>query len=350
MTTNHEELTCANCGCIIGYGDDFEHDGKIYCSDCFFEEFACCDHCGETVDVDDLVSVNNGEMYVCSDCADYHYTRCDHCGNYFTDRHIWAEDNYRAICNNCSDDYYVCSDCGDIVHYNDVVWHGDEPYCEYCAPEESEYIHDYSYKPHWNELRTDEDSDDCRLYGVELEIDDGDDAAECSEALNDINDHFIMKHDGSLNSEGIEIVTHPASLAFHRFELGWDEITQTAINHGYKSHDTTTCGLHVHIGREALQIDTPDKLVVLVDRLWNNLVTFSRREYRQLDDWAKKPNSEVTEADTPEIRKDKLDKVKSRGRYQAVNLRNDSTVEIRIFRGTLKTNTIIATLHIPTAL
>lgn len=284
MTTNHEELTCASCGCIIDDGDDYEHDGKTYCSDCFYEEFAICDHCGAVVDADDLVSINNGDRYVCSECADEHYTRCDHCGEYFTSRHIWAEDSERAICNDCSDDYYICTECGDIVHYDYVIWRNDTPYCsEYCAPEESGYIHEYGYKPDWDELRTNEDSDDCRLYGVELEIDDGADAAECSEALDAVNDHFIMKHDGSLHPEGIEIVTHPASLAFHRYELGWDEIARTARNHGYKSHDTTTCGLHVHIGRDALQADTPDKLVILVDRLWNNLVTFSRREYRQLE-------------------------------------------------------------------
>ena len=35
-----------------------------------------------------------------------------------------------------------------------------------------------------------------------------------------------------------------------------------------------------------------------------------------------------------------------KGRYQAVNLKNSSTIEIRIFRGTLKTNTILATLQL----
>ncbi len=33
------------------------------------------------------------------------------------------------------------------------------------------------------------------------------------------------------------------------------------------------------------------------------------------------------------------------GRYAAVNLQNHSTVEIRIFRGTLKLNTLLATLQ-----
>ena len=38
------------------------------------------------------------------------------------------------------------------------------------------------------------------------------------------------------------------------------------------------------------------------------------------------------------------------GRYTAVNLTNEDTVEIRIFRGTLKYNTLIATLQLVNAI
>ena len=46
--------------------------------------------------------------------------------------------------------------------------------------------------------------------------------------------------------------------------------------------------------------------------------------------------------------KDIIDKVKDtkyRGRYQGINLENQNTIEFRIFRGTLKLNTFIATLQ-----
>ena len=36
----------------------------------------------------------------------------------------------------------------------------------------------------------------------------------------------------------------------------------------------------------------------------------------------------------------------SRGRYTCVNLQNSETIEFRIFRGTLKYNTLIATLQL----
>ena len=37
---------------------------------------------------------------------------------------------------------------------------------------------------------------------------------------------------------------------------------------------------------------------------------------------------------------------KSCGRYQAINLQNEKTVEFRMFRGTLKHNTLIAALQL----
>ena len=222
MTTNHEELICTNCGCSIENGDEHEYDGEYYCSDCFYDEFAVCEECGEAVPMDLIVSIDDGRMYVCEDCAENYYEKCDGCGNYYSSRHIWASDGSRAICDECSDYYYVCEECGDIVHMNYVIWYRDNPYCsEDCLP--NGYIHEYEYKPNWQEFRTVADAPKCRTYGVEVEIDDGNNAEECAEALNDANEYIIMKEDGSLSSNGIEIVTHPSSLAFHMNAMGWDE-------------------------------------------------------------------------------------------------------------------------------
>ena len=345
---NDSELrTCTHCGCTIEPGDDcFEYDGKQYCSDCFCDLFTTCEDCGSIIPWDEATGINDNSYYVCSDCLD-DYTRCDHCGDYYESRRIWASDHMRSICNYCSDEYYICDNCGDIVHRDDVIWSEDDDNaycCDACVPES--HIHSYSYKPHWDKLRTDDDTEQARFYGVELEIDQGSCQQDCAKELLDASEDIILKHDGSLGSNGIEIVSHPCTLLYHLNGMGWDSITTTARKYSYKSHDAGTCGLHVHIGRGELAPDTPDKLIVLTDRLWNHLVTFSRREQHQLNDWARKPDSDVTENDTPDELQDKLSKVKSKGRYQAINLRNYSTVEIRIFRGTLKTSTLYATLQL----
>lgn len=343
----HEYRTCAHCGCVIEPNDDFcECDGECYCEDCFCDLFATCEDCGCVIPRDDVTAVNGNSLIVCPVCLD-NYTRCDHCGEYYSSEWIWENRNL-CICHDCSDAYYICDTCGDIVHHDNVIFgdDGDEDVycCADCVPES--FIHPYSYKPDWNKLRTDSDTAQSRFYGVELEIDNGDRQQDCARALLDVSDDIILKHDGSLGDNGIEIVTQPCTLLYHMNDLQWNEITSTAKNYDYTSHDARTCGLHIHIGRAELSPDTPDKLIVLTDRLWDRLVTFSRRGERQLSDWARKPDADVTENDTPAELQDKLSKVKNKGRYQAVNLRNRSTVEIRIFRGTLKTNTILATLQL----
>ena len=63
---------------------------------------------------------------------------------------------------------------------------------------------------------------------------------------------------------------------------------------------------------------------------------------RQLEHWAARYGYK-------EYPKDILDHAKkgaNRSRYTCVNLQNDSTIEFRIFRGTLKYNTLIATLQL----
>ena len=67
---------------------------------------------------------------------------------------------------------------------------------------------------------------------------------------------------------------------------------------------------------------------------------FSRRT-KQIEDWAKKYCNEGEVAEAEEI----LKKAKNSGRYHAVNLENKHTIEFRIFRGTLKFNTFIATIQ-----
>jgi hypothetical protein len=43
---------------------------------------------------------------------------------------------------------------------------------------------------------------------------------------------------------------------------------------------------------------------------------------------------------------DKIKQFKSRGRYMAVNLENQNTIEFRLFKGTLNFNTFIASLQL----
>ena len=115
---------------------------------------------------------------------------------------------------------------------------------------------------------------------------------------------------------------------------------------GYTSHQSGTCGLHIHVNRtafgdtEAEQDEVIARILYFFERHWEELLKFSRRTRRQLDRWAARYGYK----DKP---KDILEHAKkgSVGRYTCVNLTNFHTIEFRIFRGTLKYNTLIATLQ-----
>ena len=84
------------------------------------------------------------------------------------------------------------------------------------------------------------------------------------------------------------------------------------------------------------------RILYFFERHWEELLKFSRRTKHQLERWAARYGYK----DKP---KDILDHAKNgvnNGRYSCVNLQNGHTVEFRMFRGTLKLNTIIATLQL----
>ena len=156
---------------------------------------------------------------------------------------------------------------------------------------------------------------------------------------------IYIKCDGSLD-DGMEIVTHPMSLDYHMNHFCWDKLTVHAIKLGYRSHQTSTCGLHVHVSRDGLgetyeeQEATISRILYFTEAHWNELLKFSRRSEYSMNRWAARHGYDHDP-------KKLLDKAKSdRNRYTAVNLCNAHTVEFRLFRGTLKLNTILATLQL----
>jgi predicted PolB exonuclease-like 3'-5' exonuclease len=135
-------------------------------------------------------------------------------------------------------------------------------------------------------------------------------------------------------------------------EFPWSDILRTAEGYNFKSHDTTTCGLHIHasraiFGNSLLERDlNVAKCILMIDLFWNEyIVPFSRRDYSKLNQWARKPEAGISTADDDYTAIDKAKKSAYKGRYQAVNLQNHQTVEFRFFRGTLRRDTIIASLQ-----
>ena len=217
---------------------------------------------------------------------------CDHCAERFYEDNI-VEDDTHTLCDHCFNECYVrCEDCNHIIHRDRAYWDSDDnAYCVSCWDEHNEVIHEYSYTPdlvfHGKGLRH---------FGVELEIDDGGTVNCNAQKLLDIAnanaDNLYIKTDSSLD-EGLELVTHPMMLVYHLNEMPWAE-----------------------------------------------LLRFSRRTQSQMNRWAARYGIRLTPSEQMSHAKNSCAR-----RYTAVNLTNSDTVEIRMFRGTLKLNTLKATLQ-----
>ena len=142
-------------------------------------------------------------------------------------------------------------------------------------------------------------------------------------------------------------VLHAATLECHMNDFRWKEILAKAIELGYCSHNTKTCGLHIHASRAAFgesyedQEETIARIVHFVELHWNEILKFTRRTEENINRWASRYGISTRAKDTYENAKSKC-----MGRYVAVNLENYNTIEFRIFRGTLLYSTFIATLQL----
>lgn len=383
-------ITCAECGCIIDPENAILIDGETYCEDCAAE----CSFCGEYHLRSEMTETEDG--LVCEYCLDNEYGYCESCETWQRTINLnWCEEDEYYVCDNCleeGDAYRRCDHCGDIQHtenlsevytnnYDSELWcdhcreyHAnycsecgrefsdeyvtvEDECCEYCETpsqncddinfwEAPRGVRSYGYKPNPCFCPPEAKNDIC--FGFELEMEDhrndGENVNKDADYMNDTLGFTYCKHDGSLTN-GIELVSHPATLEYlmERKEI-FREVFNEMIDRGYTSHDNGHCGLHVHISLKPLLEENEDavsNLMIVVDNLWDKLVRFSRRTESQLNSWASRYDSKQHKP------KDVAKEAKKRcGRYMAINQTNKHTVEIRIFRGTLKADTFLATLQL----
>lgn len=311
-----------------------------------------CTYCGEENPISERCEFGGEEL--CPSCRDGETAVCTCCGN-----RIWNDDNAGSentpLCQTCYDRYYTnCIRCGALLRLEDARYARDdedeeEALCAHCYSRtaRARAIQDYFYKP--APIFYGEEN---RYFGVELEIDDAGEVSGNAEKLMDIannggREHIYCKHDGSLE-DGFEIVTHPMTLAYHQKKMPWSGVLHKAVELGYRSHQSGTCGLHVHVNRNAFGATEAEqeaciaRILYFFEKHWEELLKFSRRTQRQLEQWAARYGYKEQPREILEHAK----KGGHSGRYSCVNLQNADTIEFRIFRGTLKLNTLIATLQL----
>lgn len=305
----------------------------------------CC-QCEAVIDTNEDYDTIHGQP-ICAECAERHTTICDCC-----DTLIWIGDAYgddsTNLCSHCYHTHYTrCENCDELLYEDDAYHLDGYDYCRDCYREETDKcrsINEYSYKPEpifYGSAN--------RYFGVELEIDGAGKDSDCADEILEIgnadNEHIYIKSDGSLD-DGMEIVTHPMTLEYHK-EFCWRSITRKAVYLGYRSHQTSTCGLHIHVNRDSLgdsreeQESVISRILYFVEQHWNEMLRFSRRSESSMNHWANRYGYEAT----PKAIMEKAKKGNC-GRYAAVNLCNYATIEFRLFRGTLKYNTLMAAIEL----
>lgn len=188
--------------------------------------------------------------------------------------------------------------------------------------------------------------------GVELEVEFP--SSSKRDIFTDIKTNwFYCERDGSLGSNGCEIITiplHPNDAKSHEF---WKPLCDTLVSLDAKSWDTSTCGCHVHIGREILGNDDDEKSQTLGKLLYfyheylkdafGNCKIYGRT-HGYHDTICKTDVSTAVKTLGSSVLKDKevrekLDKsMKDRSqatRYFDINVMNSATIEFRKGRGSL---------------
>jgi hypothetical protein len=303
--------------------------------------------------------------FICENC----YVQCDWCGELCREGDstmIGCDD----ICPRCLDvSCFMCARCNNWTHEDDCVMVGETRYdsnswCAICADARSSWcescdvhhpdgfspcigsdlINNYSYKPMpvFYKAPNDIDADRNLYMGFELEVEcrnaDIDTAAET--VIDSFGDLVYLKEDGSL-SHGFEIVTHPMTLAYAK-SLSMDALGEL-IRQGVRSWNTDTCGLHVHVSRATftnvahqyaftlLLMRNRALSYVVAGREGNHYARFDKSLRPAIAKWLK-TKGDHSRGYPPE-------------RYAAVNTGNYATIEVRMFRGSLKRDRVLAALE-----
>jgi len=318
MAEELEQILCCNCGKDITDEEDTrqEHGEDIYCEDCFDDLFFCCDDCGTYTDAGSITNID--DTYVCESCRDNEYFLCDDCGEYaHEDTRVVtvAGTDICATCYRC--DYFTCQECGEVYH-NDA--YSSDGYCVNCvSPENENGLFGYSYKPDPDFYGKGD-----LFFGIELEIEsEGNDIYEVVESLPE----FVYAKADSTMEDGLEVVSHPTSWDWLQANKEmWGKILDLR-NRGFLSYKTDTCGMHVHMSKKAFSTLHLYKFLKMFFENQSFITTVSRRKAHKLECYASLQSEESI-----------VYKAASKGsetRYTAVNLQNEDTVEVRIFRGTL---------------
>jgi len=337
------EKICQDCQQVIT-GEYYEYDGGYLCQGCHEENYFTCEDCDEICSNDNMYHIEDRDRYVCESCLD-NYNYCEDCQTYnegYTTIHRIDGSSYE-VCDCCFDngDYYFCEGCNQYYHIDDMhyVENEDRHVCDNCYEEMEENmdnnrIYNYHEFCDWQFFKSEKDTEKDYFIGKEIELEPTGEINndKILEAISNIN--AVGMRDSSLRYGGVEVVTHPETWNYlqenkENYQKFFDRIKEL----NYKN--CGGCGLHFHVSRPSDNVIS--RIIVLLESFKEEIKKLSRRRTSQLSQWAKFLTDNCTEESKINFQSTKYIKDKYikgyQERYNALNLRNEKTIEFRFFNG-----------------
>ena len=314
-----------------------------YCNNCWRKQelMSCCE-CGEYHTKEDMKMIEGKVM--CSRCFNAKYVKDEINGSYIRREnsavlHQYSGDNKVMSLDYLKEHYPAAIRCDYSGEYflssSDLITVEGKKYSRKAIRDAVGGYHSYNRSNYSYKLAAPYENTNL-YFGTEIECQG--DSVNALYVQQNFGDLFHCERDGSIG-EGFEIISQPMTYKFMRNNYSRiSTMLTTLAQKGMKSHDTTVCGLHVHISREAFKDEKAiDRFNAMVTVFKKNMEVLARRKdghyyrYGVIDGV---------------ITRQKIKEKASMGHGVSVNLANRTTVEIRVFRGTLNPKTYMATIEL----
>ncbi len=312
---------CTNCGETTENYHDWGNGP--YCTACFIR----CD-CGNYMIVGTQHEFDSRNL--CPSCFDRLTVVCCDCSTILWLVDSMRDNNARRYCMECYEGLYTfCESCEEETYQDDIDGNG---YCPGC----SESTDRGYYNPRWRYYDVGENMSRARegrlYYGLELEVENEDNVSE-GPIERAFPDFVATKGDGSIYN-GFEIVSHPATYEWIvENRSKWEDILSIR-DQGFRSFNTTTCGIHIHMSKDAFGEKHLYRFLKFFYGQPDFVRFISQRSQGKLDEWANM-NLDYDNGRKNDLKYKSKHKAGNGNRYSAINFQRDHTIEVRVFRGNL---------------
>lgn len=246
---------------------------------------------------------------ICVDCIREFYTMCSSCGRYF-------RVNGKRVCRKCES----------IVYLNTINSYGTKP-----SP---------VFKNHNSDIETEIKGK--RYYGIEMEFNNTSPEEVQKKSIDLYRKKYLYnKRDGSISS-GVEVVTSPLDRKSIVYMLdGFKDSLEYISKRDYKNN----AGIHIHVNKKSISPITRYKIYMLLNNYATinetNIIYFLSGRYRYFNVI---PDDSVGLSDSYyRLGKSKHKSYKKDSdRYQALNVKNKSTFEFRLFKASSSKEEILS--------